>query len=104
MAGIVIGAGLSAWLSPALAVASGLAFLLSEGLDLLVYSPLQKRNLITAVVASNVVGVIVDSAVFLWLAFGSLQFIEGQIIGKLIMTLLALPVVWWMRSRRQAIA
>lgn len=95
--GIAIGALLSSFLSPALALASGAAFLLSELLDLFVYTPLQKKNLYVAVVASNVVGLIADSAVFLTLAFGSLAFIEGQIIGKLWMTLLALPVLHWIR-------
>jgi uncharacterized PurR-regulated membrane protein YhhQ (DUF165 family) len=97
VAGIVLGAALSAWLSPALAVASGTAFLLSESLDLFVYTPLQKRNLIAAVIGSNVVGAVADSVVFLMLAFGSLQFVEGQIIGKVLMTLVALPVIWWLR-------
>ena len=95
--GIAIGALLSALLSPALALASGVAFLLSELLDLFVYTPLQRRNLYVAVIGSNIVGLIVDSAVFLTLAFGSLAFIEGQIIGKLWMTLLALPVLRWIR-------
>jgi uncharacterized PurR-regulated membrane protein YhhQ (DUF165 family) len=67
---IVIGAGLSAWVSPRLAFASGAAFLLSELLDLAVYAPLRRRGWLTAVVASNVVGLTVDSLVFLWLAFG----------------------------------
>ncbi len=99
---IVIGAALSAILSPALALASGVAFLLSELLDLLVYTPLQQRNLIAATVASNGVGLVVDSIVFLFLAFGSLQFIEGQIIGKAWMTLLAVPLVALSRKRDSA--
>jgi uncharacterized PurR-regulated membrane protein YhhQ (DUF165 family) len=103
-AGIIAGAALSAVLSPALALASGAAFLLSETLDLFVYTPLQSRNLPAAVIGSNVVGIIADSAVFLWLAFGSLAFIDGQIIGKLWMTLAALPVIWWMRRREMVTA
>ena len=99
MAAVIVGAALSAILSPALALASGTAFLLSEGLDLAVYTPLQRRNLVAAVAASNVVGFIVDSAVFLFLAFGSLAFIEGQLLGKAYMTLLALPGVWYLRRR-----
>ena len=35
-----------------------------------------------AVVASSAVGLVVDSIVFLWLAFGSLDFLLGQIVGK----------------------
>lgn len=100
---IVVGAGLSALLSPALALASGVAFLLSEMLDLAIYSPLQKRNLMGAVIASNMVGLVVDSVVFLTLAFGSLEFLPGQIIGKALMTLAALPVIWWMRREPEEV-
>jgi len=50
-----------------------------------------------AQVALSVVGLIADSLLFLWLAFGSLEFLEGQILGKLWMVLLALPVVHWIR-------
>lgn len=98
---IIVGALLSAYLSPALALASGTAFLLSETLDLMVYTPLQKRNLVGAVIASNGVGLVVDSIVFLLLAFGSLAFLPGQIIGKALMTLAALPVIWVIRRRER---
>jgi len=97
-AAIVLGAGISVFISPSLALASGTAFFLSETFDLLVYTPLQKRNLFMAVILSNIVGLVVDSIVFLWLAFRSFQFIEGQIIGKLWMTLLALPAIWLIRQ------
>lgn len=81
------------------AVASALAFLFSETSDLAVYTPLEERSFLGAVAASNVVGTVVDSALFLWLAFGSLAFIEGQIVGKLWMTAAALPVVFTLRRR-----
>ncbi len=97
-AGIIIGAAVSALLSPALALASGTAFLFSEFLDLFVYTPLQRRNLFAAVIGSNLVGIVADSAIFLGLAFGSLDFIIGQIIGKMWMTLLALPVIYFIRQ------
>lgn len=97
--GIIVGATLSAWLSPALALASGSAFLFSETADLLVYTPLQKRNFIGAVIASNVVGLVVDSTMFLTLAGIPMLFLPGQVIGKLWMTALALPVVWLIRQR-----
>jgi queuosine precursor transporter len=85
---ILAGAVLSAGLSPRLALASGTAFLLSELLDLAVYAPLRRRQWLTAVVASNLVGLTLDSLVFLWLAFGSLEFLLGQIVGKAWMTAL----------------
>lgn len=93
------GAGLSALLDPSLALASGAAFFLSESLDLLVYTPLQRRSLPVAVVASNIVGLVVDSFVFLTLAGIPLAFMDGQIIGKLYMTALALPVILYLRNR-----
>ena len=68
---------------PALAIASGAAFALSELADFAVFTPLYRRRLLMALVLSCIVGAIVDSALFLWLAFGSLEHIEGQIIGKI---------------------
>jgi hypothetical protein len=67
---------------PALALASGLAFLVSELADFAVFTPLYRRGLIMAVLLSCAAGAVVDSALFLWLAFGSLDHIAGQIIGK----------------------
>jgi uncharacterized PurR-regulated membrane protein YhhQ (DUF165 family) len=88
---------------PALAVASAAAFLVSEFADLAVYTPLQRRRLLIAVFASSVVGLVVDSAVFLYLAFGSLDFLAGQVIGKMWMVLLALPCIVWLRRRDERI-
>lgn len=97
---ILIGGALSAFLAPAaLVTASTAAFLLSELADLLVYTPLQRRRLVAAVVASSLVGLVVDSIVFLWLAFGSLEFLLGQIVGKSWMVLLSIPFIAWLRRR-----
>jgi uncharacterized PurR-regulated membrane protein YhhQ (DUF165 family) len=97
---VLIGAALSAWVAPpSLALASGAAFLLSEFADLAVYTPLARRRLLAAVVASSAVGLVVDSIVFLWLAFGSLTFLAGQVVGKGWMVLLAIPLVIWLRRR-----
>lgn len=96
---IFIGALLSLFIDPFLGIASGAAFLLSEMLDLFVYTPLQENNLIVAVLASNVVGIVADSIIFLFIAFGSLEFLPGQIIGKLWMTLLFIPIIWLMRQK-----
>jgi uncharacterized PurR-regulated membrane protein YhhQ (DUF165 family) len=100
---IVAGAALSGAVAPPqLIVASTVAFLLSELADFAVYTPLQSRGLVLAVLASSVVGLVVDSVLFLWLAFGSLDYVAGQILGKLWMVLLALPVVHWIRKREIA--
>jgi uncharacterized PurR-regulated membrane protein YhhQ (DUF165 family) len=97
---IVAGALISAGLAPgALVIASAAAFLLSEFADFAVYTPLARRRLVLAVMASSLVGLIVDSIVFLYLAFGSLDFLAGQIVGKLWMVLLALPLVAYLRRR-----
>jgi hypothetical protein len=97
---IIAGAALSAALAPpSLVVASGAAFLLSEAADCAVYTPLQRRRLVLAVFASSAVGLVVDSAVFLYLAFGSLDFLAGQVVGKSWMVVLALPFIAWLRHR-----
>lgn len=99
---ILIGAVLSWFIaSPALVIASVAAFVLAETADLLVYAPLRKRQLGLAVLASGAVGAAVDSAVFLWLAFGSLAFVDGQIVGKLWMSLAALPVLYAIRRHSE---
>ncbi|TMJ38099.1 MAG: VUT family protein [Alphaproteobacteria bacterium] len=100
IAGILAGALLSAFFAPReLVAASAAAFLLSETADLLVYTPLQKKGLVLAVMASSAVGLVIDSIVFLYLAFGSLAFLEGQVIGKAWMVLASLPVIAWLRRR-----
>lgn len=100
LAAIAIGGGLSWWFAPpALVLASVLAFTLSELADFAVYSPLRKKRLGLAVALSGLVGSAIDSAVFLWLAFGSLSFIEGQVVGKLWMSLIAFAVISAMRLR-----
>jgi uncharacterized PurR-regulated membrane protein YhhQ (DUF165 family) len=97
---IAVGTALSAAIAPApLVVASATAFLLSELADLTVYTPLQRKGMVLAVLASSVVGLVVDSIVFLWLAFGSLAYLPGQVIGKTWMVLLALPLIAWLRTR-----
>lgn len=84
---ILVGAVLS-WLFalPALVLASLSAFLLAELADLAVYAPLRRRRLALAVFLSGIAGSVIDSATFLWLVFGSLDFIAGQVIGKLWMS------------------
>jgi uncharacterized PurR-regulated membrane protein YhhQ (DUF165 family) len=69
IAAIIAGAAISAGLAPpSLVIASAAAFLLSEFADFAVYTPLARRRLVLAVVASSLVGLVVDSIVFLWFA------------------------------------
>ena len=99
-AAVIAGAILSAAVAPpALVLASGVAFLISEFADLAVYTPLARRRLVAAVVLSGMAGLVVDSIVFLWLAFGSLEFLLGQVVGKGWMVLLSIPLVYALRRR-----
>lgn len=77
-----------------------MAFVLAELADFAVYAPLRKRQLTVAVLASGAVGAAIDSAAFLWLAFGSLAFIEGQMLGKMWMSLAAATALILMRRYR----
>jgi hypothetical protein len=56
--------------------------------------PLRERRWLLAVAASNLVGLLIDSVLFLQIAFGSLDFIEGQIIGKIWTTIFAVWCCW----------
>ena len=101
---IMAGAILSGFVAPtALVVASVAAFALSELCDFAVYAPLRKRQLWVAVLASGIVGATVDSALFLQLAFGSLDHVAGNVVGKIWMSALAVPVLFavrrWARCR-----
>lgn len=97
--GAILAAGaLSAIMSPSFALASCTAFIISEVIDMAVYTPLRIRHRLWAVVLSNTAGVVVDSALFLSLAFGSLEFLGGQVIGKMYMTALAIVLIWVWRK------
>ena len=84
LAAIAMGAAVSALIAPpAIVIASVAAFVASELLDFAVYTPLRKRSIALAVLASGIAGAAVDSAVFLIIAFGSIDFIAGQVLGKI---------------------
>jgi uncharacterized PurR-regulated membrane protein YhhQ (DUF165 family) len=50
---------------------------------------MRKHGRALAVAVSGLVGAIMDSIAFLYIAFGSLAYVEGQIFGKLVISLLA---------------
>lgn len=84
---ILVGAALSwAFSAPGLVVASVAAFVIGEALDLAVFAKIRRRSIALAVLASGAIGAAADSAAFLWLAFGSLDYIAGQVLGKLYAT------------------
>ncbi len=89
---------------PSFALASGLAFMVSELFDFAVYTPLRASGWTRAVIASNIVGAVVDSALFLGLAFGDpVTFLPGQLMGKLYATagfILLVHIVSFARTRK----
>ncbi|EFL39124.1 VUT family protein [Streptomyces griseoflavus] len=105
LAAIAIGTVLSYLLAdPSLATASAVAFAVAETMDFVVYEPLRKRGLLVAILASNAVGLLADSLLFLQLAFGSFNYLPGQILGKAWMTFAAVEVLALLRRRSRAIA
>lgn len=97
---IATGAALSYFVAdPFIALASGVAFAVSEVADLAVYTPLRKRGYIRAAVASNIVGAFVDTILFLWIAgFPIAAAIGGQMAGKVSVTLAVVLAVAGVRA------
>ncbi len=99
---IVVGAIMSYFLSsPALAIASGVTFLIAEAIDFFVYNKMRAKGFIYAVIASSVVGIVVDSILFLQIAFGHFKYLPGQIVAKLYMIALGAAVLYWLRARME---
>lgn len=100
--------GVLSWFlaTPALAIASTVAFAVSELADMVIYTPLRKRGYIRAALASNLVGSVVDTLLFLWLAgFGlAAAIVGGQLVGKTWMTAAAVALVLAIRFRRTRVA
>lgn len=103
---ILIGAAVSfAVADPFIAVASAVAFLVAELADLAVYTPLRRRGYVRAAVASNIVGALVDTLVFLTIAGFPLQSaLAGQMVGKLAVTAAAVLLVVLYRANRKPVA
>ena len=77
-------------------LASLAAFIVSESIDNGLGAWLRGRVADPVrVISTNLVSVPLDSLVFLAIAFGSLAFIDGQIVAKLAATvILGIPLVW----------
>lgn len=100
LAAVAVGTVVSVLVSPRLAVASGSAFLFSELVDFAVYTPLQERRFVIAVVLSGIAGSVVDSVLFLGLAGIPLAVaLPGMLLAKVWVQLLAAPVAGWLRGR-----
>ncbi|MFF1608861.1 VUT family protein [Amycolatopsis sp. NPDC058278] len=102
-AAIGCGTGLP-WLlgSPAATTASALAFLLSETIDAYIYARLmRRRSQALAMMGSNAAGLVVDSVVFVPLAFGTWAPLTGQVVSKAFATAIAVGVQAVARATRQ---
>jgi uncharacterized PurR-regulated membrane protein YhhQ (DUF165 family) len=125
VAAIAVGVVLSYLLTdPAIATASAVAFCVSELADFAVYSRLAARGrpseypehllrrwahngvqppqpsilwLVAAVIVSGVIGGIIDSLLFLQIAFGSVAFWQGQVLAKTYMALVGGVLIWGSR-------
>ena len=99
LAAVVIGAILSYFFSKSIhSIGKFHCVLLSELSDFFVYANLRQKNKPLAILASGAVGSVIDSAAFLFIAFGSLAFIRGQIIGKLLISALAAGALYAWRK------
>jgi len=88
------------WSIQKIALASIAAFVVSESVEALVFTPLRKRWFVTSVALSATVGVALDSYAFLSLAFGSLAFFWGQFWGKLLYGVLLGVILTALRRRK----
>lgn len=97
-AGIVVGTGLSILTtSPALALASGVAFALSELADFAVYTRLRERSVLAAVLVSSLVGAPIDTALFLTLS--PLGFSWPALTGQVLVKVFLLAPVAWLAAK-----
>lgn len=96
---VLAGAALSLVFSPPhIAVASAVAFLVAELLDTAVYARLRVWSLPGAVMLSQIAGAFLDSAAFVYLAFGTIDLAAGTTLAKVYAG--AAVAAWlWVRNR-----
>lgn len=78
--------------------ASFIAFVFNESVDTEIYHKLRNRSVIAAIIFSNAVSSMIDSVLFIWVAFGLLpNMIAGQYIVKMFISTL---VGIWITKKR----
>lgn len=107
MALLIVAGGALSWLlngdAARIAVASSVAFAVSEALDALVYHALRGRSWYRRTNGSNVVSAAADSLIFPTLAFGG--FLPAIVLGQLAAKTLGGAVwAWVLKPRRLAVA
>ena len=100
----VLAGSVASWFlaSPGIAVASTVAFLGAELIDLLVFTPLRERKgFIPAALVSNIASAPTDTILFLWIAgFGvTAEAVGGQFIGKVLWATLIPLAIYWIARR-----
>ncbi len=106
---ITVGVVISVFVaSPGLAVASGVAFAVSELADFAVFTPLRPRSWTVAVVISGLVGAAIDTLIFIPLAFGrdalTLEVFAGQLVGKAWMVVAVMALLGFASGHRRITA
>ncbi len=100
LAAVFVGTGVSVAVSPRLALASGGSFFFSEAADFAVYTPLQRRHFLWAVLLSGLAGSVIDTVLFLRIAGIPMDTaLPGLLLGKVWVQLAAVPVALWLRRR-----
>jgi len=83
------------------ALASAVAFIVSESIDWFVYTVMTK-DILLRITVSNIFSTIADSILFVGIAFGAwglLPPVYGQAIVKYTSSLLVLPIILYFRQR-----
>jgi queuosine precursor transporter len=110
---VVYVAGLVSWLIGDLAgwttlqkiaIASVVAFAVSETVEALVFAPLRRRSLTAGVAISATIGNALDSYIFLAIAFGSQAFFAGNFVGKLEMIAVGVALTAARRTWKPVVA
>lgn len=102
---IALGAALSALTSPTLALASGVAFAVSETADTVLYTPLRRHGWARAVLPASLLGALADSLLFLALVGFPVtaRAMAGQLLAKGWAVWVPVLAVALARGRRRAV-
>ena len=88
---MLIATGITIIFNRKIAMASGTAFLVAEGMDWLIYT-VTKKPLATRIFLSNLIGTPLDSLIFVTMAFGFIwPAVWGQTVIKFLSSLIVIP-------------
>ena len=91
---MLIATGITVLFNRKIALASGTAFLVAEGMDWLIYT-VTKKPFTQRIILSNLIGTPLDSLIFVTMAFGFLwPAIWGQTLVKFLSSLIVIPFLY----------